>query len=287
MTWWERLLHQATGWQFFRVAEGDRVTLRRPPVQMWSQLEPVDWREMSAQTITEGRLDRVSVLGIGRGYPIQQGLATTRSVRVVNDGGRRVEIPRVRGGYWLTGHPTPSYDRRACIVAPDGTTHVLLQFDPDRGTCWSYVHADRDTILDGKRFTTGYNQAARVWTIDSASDPHEQALVVADMVGGDGLLTEGPPAGGLYVLDARSDSYAAMVVEGGECAERAHALATFGARLVDRKGWDDVSQHPDAHNSVIGTVPRPPSLLTQAGSQWAGTNLHRFEVALSDLRLAS
>lgn len=296
MNWWTRFLHTLTGWRNYRVPEMDRIDIRRPRLQLWTQLDEIDWGVMAGQSIDERRYDLTSPTGIGRGYPMQVGSLLRRSVTWgrVEWGERNVaQIPRVHGGYWVTGDPTPQWDKRAVVWDIDGTSWIIFQFDqtaPARSLPWpnqayNVTHADVDEVLSGRGFTTGHNPAARVWTPWSHLAHHEQALIVADYVGADGVLTKGPRAGQLVVLDRRSQSFARMMVEGGQCAERAEALATHGARIVDRCGYAGVPHHQT--HTHVGTRPRPPSLLTQAGRQWGNTNLHRFDVALADLKAAS
>jgi hypothetical protein len=189
----------------------------------------------------------------------------------------------VQGRYWITGYPAPQFDRRCIIVGPDGDVHELLQFDqdaPERAAGWAqqalrYGRFRDGELVDGQPITASRLPGhVYVWGPGSFEEPHTQALVLDNYVGGDGDLTTGPVCGGWYALDPTSDSYQAMVALGGECAARAVALATYGLRVIDRNGIGR-----PAH---LG--PNVASLLTQAGTWTAATNLHRFRVPLTDLR---
>lgn len=297
MNFLTRWFHAATGYVSYRVPNADRIDIRRPKAQNWSQLNEVDWGNMAGQAITEQRLDKVSAFGVGRGYPMQQGNSQRRGVSVENKDYEtwRTRVPHVYGGVWLTGtigkikqraYLEAQFDKRAVIWDVDGTVFVISHYNPDTNTCYSLKHADVDEILEGTDFTTGHNPASRCWTPWSHLNPHEQAITLADYRGGDGLLTarDAPEAGSLLVLARGSWSFAQMMALGGECADRAEALATYGARVVDRSGYNDVNREDD--HSKIGDDPRPPGLITQAGRQWGSTNLDRFHIELADMKVA-
>lgn len=295
LSWWERLGHQITGWRRFPVPDGDEVSMPRPAPERWSTLHEVDWGVMADQSITEGRLDRITSTGRIRGYPIQRA-ALNRPFRTLTwgraDRGEHnvTHIPRPADRYWVTADPTPSWDIR--FVITDGVSvWEGIQFDQDApasrrpplpNQAYSFRRSVDGEHVEGREPTTGYVASVRCWTFRSRYEAHEQALILADYVGADGLLETGPPCDGLYVLDRDSGSYRRMAALGGECAARAEHLATYGARAVDRSGYSDVRNNA----TDIGRRPHDPHLLTQAGAQWGRTNLHRFEVALKDLRLA-
>jgi hypothetical protein len=292
----QRFWHMLTGWTTYTQPPAERVDVPRARSRVLESV-PFDWPEaFRPLTISVGKCYTANRKGVGSGTPMQNGLATTRSVTwgwSAHGEQEHARVPRPASGwYWLTGHPSPLFDRHCIITAPDGSVHELIQFDPfaapggpplpNQALGWG-LWRDGE-LVDGKASTaTGYASHRFIWTPWSHEDPHEQRLVLHDYVGADGALSVGPVAGTRWVVDRDSVSYAAMVALGGMCAMRAEALATWGARLIDRSGYEDAS----VESREVGTRPQPPSLTTQPGRQWKGTNMHRFRVDLSDLRLVT
>lgn len=285
----EALVYSLVRWRGFTLPTTERIRCtkdrRRVPT---GSLVDADWAHMAGQAVGDLSTHRVRADGVAGGTPMQLGTSTTRTLWWGGGWGshskHRATIPRpVQGRYWITGYPAPQFDRRCIIVGPDGDVHELLQFDqdaPERDPGWAqqalrYGRFRGGELVDGQPITASRLPGhAYVWGPGSFDEPHAQALVLDDYVGGDGDLTTGPVCGGWYALDSTSDSYQAMVALGGECAARAVALATYGLRVIDRNGIGR-----PAH---LG--PNVASLLTQAGTWTAVTNLHRFRMPLTDLR---
>ena len=283
-------------WRGFRLPQGERIGCtkdrRRVPSGV---LIDADWAHMADQVVEDLSTHQVRANGVASGTPMQQGTDVTRTVWWGGGYGRheqiRATVPRpVLGRYWITGYPAPQYDKRCIIAGPDGDVHEMIQFDqdaPKRAPGWpqqalGYGRWRAGHLVEGRATTaSGLPSHGYVWGPGSFDEPHTQGLIVDDYVGGDGWLATGPVCGAWYALDPTSDSYEQMVALGGECAARAVALATYGLRVIDRNGRRTKADGPVA---ASGYEPAPASLLTQAGAWTAGTNLHQFRVALTDLR---
>lgn len=282
----EQFVRAATGWRGFAIPAGEHIDCPKARELVAAPTMDADWGPLAHQSI--GRLDvhRIPPDGVCSGTPMQLGAQSlTRTLWWGGGYGRheknRATIPRpVLGRYWITGYPSPWFDRR-CIIAAGGDVHEIIQLDqdaPERPAGFPQQALGygrwRDGVLVEGRTITASDLPGHmyVWGPGSARSPHQQGLVVDDYQGGkDGTLTTGPVCGGWYTLRPGSESHRRMIALGGECEARASALAAYGCRVIDRK---------------VGTVgpPKQPHLLTQAGAWTAGTNLELFKVALADLQ---
>jgi hypothetical protein len=292
LSWWDRFLWTLRRWGGFPLPQGETVYCYKVRSEVQGLLVDVDWGVMASQRI-DGNLGFVPSSGVGQGTPMQRGRVETRSLTYGGGYGKfesnrtRIPLP-VLTNYWLSGYPSPTFDKR-CIVAGADPREVveMNHLDPwlpelPAGMPQQALGFGRfydGELIEGEACTaTGLPVHPYCWGPGSSSNSHTQALVVADYVGADGLLTDGPLAGGWFALDPASLSYRRMVAAGGECASRAIALVIYGCRLIDRSGY------ADAGSREVGTIPHPPKLHTQAGAWVASTNLNKFEVALADLR---
>lgn len=283
LSWWDRFLWSIRRWQGFPYPTGEHVDCVKARAQVGGMLEDVDWGVMSGQRIGGAR-GSVPSSGVGSGTPMQRGRVEGRLLVWGQWAENRTRIPLpVLGGYWTTGYPTPNFDRR-CIIAGADPREVceIIQFDVGGSErAWSFGRWYDGELIEGKETTaTRLPLHPFVWGPGSSNRSHAQALVVADYVGADGLLSDGPRAGDWVALDPASLSYRRMIAAGGECASRAIALVLYGARIIDRSGYADTVHDP----TRVGSVPHPPKLHTQAGSWVESTNLHKFSIALSDLK---
>ena len=235
---------------------------------------------------------RVGSDGVAQGTPIQLGVTEKRSVTWGGGYGRVQQLwckaPKpVLTRYWITGYPITMYDKRCIIKDPNGNVHELIQFDQDAAVMpagFPQQALNRGTwrngvLIDGVATTAAdLPSHAHIWGRGSLENPHCQAFTVQDYLGADGSdgfeaeygsegSNDGPKAGDWYYLPGGTSSHTAMMAKGGQCAARAQALETYGARLIDRGSRT--------------------SFLTQAGTWAKGTNIHEFRVNLNDLSIVS
>jgi hypothetical protein len=191
-----------------------------------------------------------------------------------------IPLPKDGNRYWITGYPVPAFDKRCIVMGVGGTVYELIQFDQDapvREAGLPQQALNRGTwvngyLVDGVATTAAdLPSHAHIWGRGSMENPHCQAFTVQDYIGGDGtdefkkLYPDGPRCGDWFYLPKDSASYLEMVAKGGQCAARAIALNTFGAKLIDRGGRT--------------------SFLTQAGTWARATNINQFTINIGDLRL--
>ena len=290
LTWWDRFVWSLRRWSGFPLPAGEHIDCHKVRSEVQGLLADVEWPAMLAHQHIDGQLGYVPGSGVGQGTPMQQGRVTTRSLTYGGGYGKhesnrtRIPLP-VLGRYWLTGYPTPQFDRR-CIIAGADPREVceMVHLDEDlpempAGFPQQALQFGRffdGELVEGSSSTaTGLPVHPYCWGPRSSLHSHTQALVVGDYVGADGRLSVGPRAGDWLALDPASASYRRMISAGGECASRAIALVVYGCRVIDRSGYAD---------GEGGSKPHGPKLHTQAGAWVAGTNLASFDVALSDLR---
>ena len=296
LTAFERLCWSIIRWVGFKLPVGEDIYCykdrRRVDSVLFNASGEINWGNNQKQTapIDPGK---VSGDGVGYGTPMQLGKAETRTVTWGSGYGRynqwlcKIPLPFLGNRYWTTGYPAKAvgeaegaFDRRCIIMGPDGLVHELIQFDQDapvqeaglpqqalnRGTWHNGVLVDGVATTAADLPSHGY-----IWGVKSIEDPHCQAFTLQDYLDGDGTdefaaaYPDGPRCGDWFYLPRASESYRKMIAKGGQCAARAEALATFGARLIDRGGRS--------------------SVLTQAGTWANGTNTREFTINLGDLRL--
>lgn len=290
----ERLGHHLTGWRHFAVPDAEHVEVARDRSVVTSSVD-AGWPAHFADLRTGRRsLGRVNLQGETSGTPMQAGGSQIAALKVGIPGVHdvvTVRCPRpVLGFWWTTNWPTPSADKHASIVTPDGDVFEFIQLDPtpilrlpwttDANT-YGIWHDGK--LIQGKANTaSGLPRHRFLWTPFSASDPHVCSIVLPDYQGSDGLLAEGPVCGQRVVLDPASESFRAMFDLGGECQAIALALVEFGAVIIDRSGYADVP----AAAKKVGAKPHAPSLSIQAGAQWAATNIDQLSLRLGDFRAA-
>ena len=284
---WSRLAHRATQWKYFTLPVCSRVEVTKARTVAIPS-GPVQWPNWYIGLTTRPfSPDVVGPSGISTGTFMQQGLNQNRVLTYGGGYGKweqtRTVIPLPASGeYYTRGWPTPSWDRHEVITAPDGTVHELIQFDPVAAPALPPIPNQAlmwgrwldGVCVQGKPCTaTGYAHHMHLWTPWSHDDPHDLAIVLPDYVGCDGTLTTGPRAGGKLVLDRGSGSYQQMVALGGECRSLAEAAALYGLRIIDRSGF--TNNDP--------TKPLQPHIQVQTGSSWAGSNVGKFTLLMTDL----
>lgn len=287
-TTWPMEAHRATGWVHFQLPPAeypsvpkfrDKVTAHTP--MSW----PGGWEN---NKVARTDYSKVNYLGNSSGMFIQRGTDQKRSLSWgYAEYGQQshTEIPLPESGtYYKVGWPTPSWDHHCIVVAPDGAVHEMIQFDPNHpgGTVpplpnqalgWGVWRDGK--IIDGVAVTGyGFPHHAYIWDRYSSEAPHELAIVMANVIGGDGDLPPtgpGPKAGERLVLPRSSTTYISMKAKGGECAALAEAAATYGLRVIDRN-----------HYEKDGT-PKPATIHVQVDSSWASTNIGEFELLVTEL----
>lgn len=290
----QKLMYWATQWKTFKLPKGEFINCYKDRSRVDSILFPVGTRinwvlnDTQARPIDPGK---VSYKGVGSGTPMQLGREQTRVVTWGSGYGRvnqwksEVPLPLDGGRYWVTGYPSPQYDKRCIIVGVDGVVHELIQFDQDLPILQAGLPqqalnrgAWRDgKLIDGVPVTASeLPGSAYIWGPGSINAPHVQGMTCKNYLDGDGdpafleygaqrgIIQDLPKCGEWYFLDVNSDSYDAMISKGGECAARAKAMVEYGVRLLDR---GDTT-----------------SFLTQAGSWADATNIREFTINLNDLR---
>jgi hypothetical protein len=287
---WDTLKYFLFGWSGFNLPVGEVVNCYKDRSTIDSVLilnnSSVDWGKPNEQQSALMDPGRVGKDGVGSGTPMQLGGQLMRSVTWGSGYGRYnqwrtlVPLPLDGGRYWITGYPSTAYDKRCIIVGPDRLVYELIQFDQDapvRDAGLPQQALNRGTWKDGflidgvPTSASGLPGHAYIWGRGSMEDPHVQSFTVEDYIGGDGTdefeetYPNGPVCGSWFYLPTTSESYIKMVAKGGQCEARAKALATHGARLVDRGGRT--------------------SFLTQAGTWARATNINQFTINLNDLRL--
>lgn len=305
---WELWKHKATGWQYWyapfcemvdvpkdRLRVDPSTTLPFPmPRAVLPDGTVREFPQMAEQIMTPGNVFGASPDGVGGGRPMQNGTTDMRPLSWgYKEWGRREEtaIPKpVSGWYWTEGHPNPYFDRHGIVVATNGDVHEMIQLDPNAPFDSAFVNqalswgAWRDKQLMAGRPVTaaGLPMHPYVWTPWSKNDPHRMSIVVGDYVGGDGTLSEGLRCGDIVQLDNASPSYAAMRSLGGECQAVAEALVTYGAVVMDRNGYTDISG-----NSKTGTNLNRPSIKVQTSRHWVTSNIRSLKIRLGDLRVVA
>jgi hypothetical protein len=290
LAWYEIVRYKLFRWNGFNLPVGEVVNCYKDRSTVDSVLllnnAKVDWGKPNEKQSALMDPGRVGADGVGSGTPMQLGGQVMRSVTWGSGYGRynqwKTYIPRPLDGgrYWVTGYPATAYDKRCIIVGDDGKVYELIQFDQDapvRDAGLPQQALNRGTWENGKLIDGVPTSAsdlpghAYIWGRGSLEAPHVQSFTVENYRGGDGTdefeatYPNGPVCGDWFYLPTTSESYKKMVAKGGQCEARARALATHGARLVDRGGRT--------------------SFLTQAGTWARATNIHQFTINLDDLRL--
>jgi hypothetical protein len=291
---WTQAYHNMTQWKTFKLPLGETINCykARDLVEDFLPGGLVD-RDWGPNIRLSSALDpgKVGSDGVAHGTPMQLGRAETRVVTWGSGYGRtqqikhNVNLPLLGNRYWITGYPVTMFDKRCIVVAPNGEVHELIQFDQDASVMPAGFPQQalnlgtwrNGELIYGKATTAAdLPSHAHIWGPGSLENPHCQAFTVQDYLGADGSdgfaakygpdgSNDGPKAGDWYYLVPGTPSYVNMVAKGGQCEARAEALATYGARLIDRGSRT--------------------SFLTQAGTWAKGTNIHEFRVNLNDLTL--
>lgn len=230
---------------------------------------------------------KVGTDGVGFGVPMQLGRNEYRNVTWGSGYGRvqqiwaRIPLPALGNRYWVTGYPTPMFDKHCVIMDVDGSVHELIKFDQDAPVliaglpqqALNYGRWKNGVLISGVPVTRAdLPLHAYTWGAGSINNPHCQAFTVQDYRFGDGSKEfaaqwpDGCACGEWFYLPEDSPSYRAMFRLGGECRARAVALNMYGARLIDRGGRT--------------------SFHTQAGSWADATNTRDFTIDIRDLRYA-
>lgn len=295
---WPEVWHERTSWKHYIQPDAEAIYV--PKVRKRSiESRSFWWPEMYlGVTIKQTDPGGANLYGTGTGMPIQMGTDSMRNVTygwAVYGQQSKMKIPTPASGkYWIGGAPRPAYDKNACIVAPSGDVYELIQFDPNapetpitNQALGIGVFRDKELIAGKPTGAGKVANSAYSWDVTSSKRPHTQRLVVADYYGHDGLLPpedklgyDTPKINDLFILDPDSKSMEKMLALGGDCAERAWALTTWGCEILDRSGYSDTK----ASEFKIGKVPHAPTLSIQAGSWPEGSNIAQFEIAIEDLR---
>jgi hypothetical protein len=296
LDFWATAYQNMTGWKTFPLPVGEQINCFKDrrlvdDYQPFPQ-EGRDWGS-NARLLKSPNPYLIGSDGVAQGTPMQLGRVDTRTVTWGSGYGRvqqllcKVPLPLLGNRYWITGYPVPMYDKRCIIKGPNGDVHELIQFDQDAPVMpagFPQQALNRGTwrngqLIDGVAVTAAdLPSHAYVWGKGSLENPHCQAFTVQDYLGGDGSegfaakygpdgSDNGPQCGDWFYLVPGTASYISMMAKGGQCAARAEAMATYGARLIDRGNRT--------------------SLLTQAGTWAKGTNIHEFQVNLNELALVS
>jgi hypothetical protein len=291
LNWFAVLINTITRWKNFKLPVGEHIPCYKDRSVVKDVLLNANETIFWASNTTQSRPTdpgKVNHQGVGSGTPMQLGQLETRMVTWGSGYGRynqwktHIPLPLLGSRYWITGYPSPQFDKRCIIMGPDGLVHELIQFDQDLGILPAGLPQqalnrgtwDNGVLKDGVAVTaSGLPGSAYVWGPKSSEDPHVQAFTVQDYLGGDGtpefafMYQEHdnlPRCGDWFYLDKESDSYRLMVDKGGECEARAKALNEHGCRLID-----------------IGAST---SFLVQAGTWANNTNIREFTINLNDLR---
>lgn len=292
---WSIALHQGSGWKYYVQPNAEFVSV---PKIRWEVEDTINfrWPELFKGMITEkSDPGKANMYGQGSGYPMQMGTDKMRNVTYgwAEYGEHFVmKIPTPAANtYWISGAPTPSYDKTCCIVSPSGDVYELIQFDPTATETPFTSQAlgigkFRDLqLVEGKPTGAGQvSNSAYVWDRMSANKPHTTAIVLPDYNGHDGLLPatitgyDVPKIGDLFTLDPDSKSAREMIALGGDCAKLAKAQIKYGVRVVDRSGYSDVKNN----KTEIGKQPHAATIMVQAG-RWEGSNIGMYTIRIEDL----
>lgn len=292
LDFWATARHNSTQWRTFTLPVGEQINCHKARTLVEDQephpSEQRNWGP-NKRLLQAASPAAIGSDGVAQGTPMQLGRAETRVVTWGSGYGRvqqligRIPLPLLGNRYWITGYPVPMFDKRCIVMAPNGDVSELIQFDQDLSRLPAGFPQQalnmgtwrNGQLLNGIAVTAaGLPSHAHIWGRGSLENPHCQAFTVQDYLGGDGTegfaeeygpggSDDGPQCGDWFYLVEGTASHLAMMAKGGQCAARAQAMVTYGARLIDR-----------------GTRT---SLLTQSGTWARGTNIHEFQVNLNEL----
>lgn len=269
--WFTRLL--TAGVPAWKCPPPDRFTVHRDRTRAGSS-SPVPWTPKYDLPVEVGPSTLSTYEGVRlTGMPVEvtPAGAPLRDVVVYSPerGKPRVERVPVPADAWIEGHPmqTGAFDRHWLGVAPDGTSWEFIQMSYAFGF-WRAQEGGQwgpdGKLLKGYSCTAGGVQlAAQILTRDVLENPCVIGAVVPNYSNADGTDPDAPIACGDWLRLPHPPDPA---VHAGDAFRLLSLLHTHGVRIFDRMGMGDQTM----------------KLVTQAGDNWAGSNLGSVKLRTTD-----